>query len=215
MSGASFGDDRGHSDATATHNRAASRLRGRQRGGGLPTAGSGRGLRLRSGHAGTLRLSAPRQARQGRGASVPRRRDGHLAQADGASGPAVAGDRGGPGSARRRSRPPVRAQVRGGGTSGCWRKSTRPSVRCPGWPRGSPAAAVRGVRRGAVRAPRDDLERARRTTCAAPPRTARSAPCGRGRGRRPQPSACAKPRSPRGGRATCASTPCTRATAMA
>ena len=53
------------------------------------------------------------------------------------------------------------------------------------------------------------------TTCAAPPRTARSAPCGRGRGRRPQPSACAKPRSPRGGRATCASTPCTRATATA
>lgn len=37
MSLASSGDDRGHPDAAATHNGAASGLRRRQRGGGLPT----------------------------------------------------------------------------------------------------------------------------------------------------------------------------------
>ena len=80
MSGALFGDDRGHPDAAATHSRAPtacgrpSRLRRRQRGGGLPTPGPGRGLRLRSGHARALRLRASRQARRWDGAQVPRRR---------------------------------------------------------------------------------------------------------------------------------------------
>ena len=57
--------------------------------------------------------------------------------------------------------PPVRAQVRGGGhpAAGGSRRGLRSDVRA-GHAR-SPAAAVRGVRRGAVRAPRDDLERAR------------------------------------------------------
>ena len=70
-SGASFGDGRGHPDSAATHNRAPtacgrpSRLRRRQRGGGLPAPGPGRGLRLRPGHGGTLRRPASRQARQG------------------------------------------------------------------------------------------------------------------------------------------------------
>ena len=135
VSGASFGDDRGHSDAAATHNRAASRLRGRQRGGGLPTAGSGRGLRLRSGHAGTLRLSAPRQARQGRGgfgSSSPRRasRSSRRSVWSGSGGRPGRSGIGAAAVAAARSRASTRRR-----TSGCWRKSTRPSVRCPGWPR--------------------------------------------------------------------------------
>ena len=70
-------------------------------------------------------------------------------------------------------------------TSGCWRKSTRPSVRCPGWPRAWSCERqyeVFGeVGSSASRRSRTGTS----TTCAAPPRTARSAPCGRGRGREP------------------------------
>ena len=53
VSGASFGHDRGHPDAAATHNRAASGLRRGQRSRGRPTAEPGRSLRadVRAGHA--------------------------------------------------------------------------------------------------------------------------------------------------------------------
>ena len=203
MSGASFGDDRGHPDAAATHNRTALRLRRRQRGCGLPTAGPRRGLRLRPGHAGPLRLPASRQARQGRGSQVPRRRDGHLASADGAPGPAVARDRRGPGPPRRQPGAAVRAQVHGGGhpAAGGGRRGLRADVRA-GHARG-PAAPVRGVRGRALRAPRDDLQRPRLQ-----PARLRDVPreahrvdedAGDGRGHRPAPGPGA--RGPAGTRA--------------
>ena len=214
MSGASFGDDRGHPDAAATHNRAASRLRGRQRGCGLPTQGPRRGVRLRAGDAGAVRLPGARQAGQGRGAQVPRRRDGHLAQADGAPGAAVAGDRIGPGPSRRQPGPAVRAQVHGGGhpAAGGGRRGLRADVRT-GRARG-PAAPVRGVRRRGLRGSR--RSRTATSTTSGPRRpTAPSAPRGRGRSRRRSPSACARPPIRRAGRATSASTRSTRATATA
>ena len=63
MSGASFGDDRGHPDAAATHNRTALRLRRRQRGCGLPTAGPRR-VRLRPTRwTASASISARRQGR--------------------------------------------------------------------------------------------------------------------------------------------------------
>ena len=69
---------------------------------------------------------------KGGGSAVPGRRDRHLAQADGAPGAAVAGPpaRSGTGAAATAAGP-SRASTRRR-TSGCWRRSTRPSDRCRG-----------------------------------------------------------------------------------
>ena len=61
---------RGSAQSRTDRLRSTFGLRRRQRGCGLPSAGPGGGLRLRPGHAGTLRLRATRQARQGRGPPI-------------------------------------------------------------------------------------------------------------------------------------------------
>ena len=197
MFDASLGDDRGHSDAAATQHRADLRLRGRQRGGGPSTKGAWwRGVRLRADDA--ERFDYRNIGKGDKGvvlrflvaATGISRRQMRLVRQWRDTGTILTG-------AAATASGPSRAST-SRRTSGCWRRSTRPSGRCRGWPRARSCGPFEvfgtPVSRGWRRSPT-----ATSTTCATPRPIAPSAHCGRSCGRRPRLSAGDRHPRPEGG----------------
>ena len=205
-------DDRDNGHRAAFELGTGARLRRGQRGIGLRRFRPWLAERLRSAHAGEVRLRDFGPGGQGTGEAVPGQGHGAVAGAADAADPAARGDGPDRGSARRRSGEAVRAALRGGrrGAAGRGGRDAGAGLR-PG-DAGGDAARVRGVRRRPLRASGRPSRRATSTTCASPGPTSASASRARARSRPRRPSGSAASRVRKGVRASCGWIPSTRAT---
>ena len=175
--------------------------------------GPGECLRVRGADAVAPRVPRTRQAIEGAGEALSGEDDELFACPADAPDPPVSRDGQGGGPPRRQPGPAVRAGLHAGRRAPAGAGGRRPSARCRAWRRGSCCSASSTSSATRASSAWRGSRQATSTICGHPGPTAHSARWWRGRRRARW--ACAARRSPVAGRASCASTPCTRATATA